>query len=88
MNYMFFESSRIIEKQQKYEKTRAYDFIDSLEKTDMSLDTMISTLDLYMKDVDSEYKKIILSKAKSILQARKEEHESVGISNVGLVIQL
>jgi hypothetical protein len=86
MNYMFFESSRILEKQEKYEKIRAYDFIESLEKIDMPLDTMIATLDLYLKDVDSEYKRIIIHKAKSILEARKEEHETVVISNPSPII--
>lgn len=86
MNYMFFESSRILEKQEKYEKIRAYDFIESLEKIDMPLDTMIATLDLYLKDVDSEYKRIIIYKAKSILEARKEEHETVVISNPSPII--
>jgi hypothetical protein len=75
MKYMFFDSARIVEKQEKYEKIRAYDIIDSLEKKNFSLDKMLVVLDFLSCKTDNDFRKAILYKAKKILQARKEKNE-------------
>lgn len=75
MNYdnMFYDSLRIIDKQEKYEKIRAYEVILSLEKKDLSSENMISTISVMMEDATNDYHKSIFLKARNILIARKEK---------------
>jgi hypothetical protein len=70
---MFYDSSRIIDKQEKYEKIRAYDVIFCLEKTDLSNENMIETIDLMLSKAELDFHKSIFTKAKNILLTRKEK---------------
>lgn len=76
MRYMFFDSARIVEKQEKYEKIRAYDIIESLEKKNFSLEKMLIIIDFMFYKTSSDFNKVILCKAKKILQVRKEKNET------------
>jgi len=82
MNYMFYDSARIIEKQQKYEKIRAYEMIESLEKTGLSSEYVLCALELMSKRSNSEFQLSVISKAKVILIARKEKNEASTNNNV------
>lgn len=76
MNYVFYESSRIIDKQEKYEKIRAYKVIDSLEKDGLSDEKMLTVINLLMSKTQLDFEKSVLSKALNILSARKEKNET------------
>jgi hypothetical protein len=75
MKYMFSESMRIVEKQEKYEKIRAYGVIDSLEKNGMSLDKMLLAVDILLSKASLEFDVAVLTKAKNMLDVRKEKNE-------------
>jgi hypothetical protein len=76
MNYMFYDSARIIDKQEKYEKIRAYEMIESLEKTGLSSDYVFCALELMSRRSNSEFQSSVISKAKAILAARKEKNDT------------
>ena len=69
---MFYDSSRIIEKQEKYEKIRAYDVILTLEKKDLSNENMVAAVNLMMVEANNDFHKSVFSRAKDILLARRE----------------
>jgi len=69
---MFYESYRIINKQQKYEKSRAYDIIDELNKRGFSSESIIKILDSFISCTKSETDVAIFKKAKNISMANKE----------------
>ena len=75
MNYTFYESSRIIDKQEKYEKIRAYKVIDSLEKDGLSDEKMLTVISLLIGKTQLDFEKSVLSKALNIVNARKEKNE-------------
>lgn len=79
---MFFDSARIVEKQEKYEKIRAYDIIDSLEKKNFSVEKMLVVVDFLSHKASNDFRKAILHKAKKILQARKEKNEINSVASV------
>ena len=81
MNYVFYESSRIIDKQEKYEKIRAYRVIDSLEKDGLSDEKMLTVINLLISKTQLDFEKSVLSKALTIINARKEKNESSATSN-------
>ena len=81
MKYMFHESMRIVEKQEKYEKIRAYGIIDSLEKNYMTTDKMLLAVDILIDKAHLDFDIAILTKAKSILNVRKEKNEGNLIDN-------
>lgn len=76
MNYVFYESSRIIDKQEKYEKIRAYRVIDSLEKDGLSDEKMLTVINLLIGKTQLDFEKSVLSKAINIINARKEKNET------------
>jgi len=73
MKYMFYDSYRIIEKQEKYEKIRAYDIIESLEKTGLEAERLLYALEMMSVKSISEFEISVISRAKVILAARKEK---------------
>ena len=81
MKYMFHESMRIVEKQEKYEKIRAYGVIDSLEKNYMTTDKMLLAVDILIDKAHLEFDIAVLTKAKNILNVRKEKNEGNLIDN-------
>jgi hypothetical protein len=82
MEYMFYDSARIIDKQQKYEKIRAYEMIESLEKTGLTSEYVLCALELMSRKSSSEFESSVISKAKAILVARKEKNEARTNNNV------
>ncbi len=78
---MFHESMRIVEKQEKYEKIRAYGVIDSLEKNYMTTDKMLLAVDILIDKAHLEFDIAVLTKAKNILNVRKEKNEGNLIDN-------
>lgn len=75
MTYMFHESMRIVEKQEKYEKIRAYGVIDSLEKNYMTTDKMLLAVQVLIDKAHLDFDIAVLTKAKNILNVRKEKNE-------------
>jgi hypothetical protein len=72
---------RIVEKQEKYEKIRAYGVIDSLEKNYMTTDKMLLAVDILIDKAHLEFDIAVLTKAKNILNVRKEKNEGNLIDN-------
>lgn len=70
---MSYESTRIIDKQEKYEKIRAYDLIESLEKSGISSDHVFCALELMGRKARSEFESAIILRAKQILSVRQGE---------------
>lgn len=68
----FYDTERIVRKQQKHEKTRAYATISKLENKGLSVSEMIDALDILLKDDNTEFQQAVLDRAKSILESRKE----------------
>jgi len=86
MNHMFYESSRIVEKQEKHEKLRAYDLVESLEKNGLDFDRISCALELMSRRSKTEFQSSIISKAKQILLARKEKNEANGTDSTSISI--
>jgi hypothetical protein len=72
---MFYESQRIINKQTKYEKSRAYNIIDELRKRGFNHDSILKILDALVHCAKSETDIAIFKKAKSISVAEKEKSD-------------
>lgn len=68
----FYDSERIVRKNEKYEKTKAYAAISKLENKGLSVSEMIEALDILLKDQNTESQQSILERAKKILESRKE----------------
>jgi O-phosphoseryl-tRNA(Cys) synthetase len=69
MKYMFFESSRITDKQEKYEKIRAYDVLDSLQKDGITGDDLLIAISTMLSNSKTDFNKAILTKALLILKS-------------------
>jgi len=69
----FYDTDRIVRKQQKYEKLKAYGIINKLEKGNLSNEDMVKAVDILLKDENTEFQQDILNRAKAILVSRKEE---------------
>ncbi len=69
---MFYETERIVSKQLKYEKTKAYTTISELESKGLSTKDMIGAINILLEDDNTELRVAVLKKAKAILEARKE----------------
>ena len=64
---MFFESSRIVDKQEKYEKIRAYDVLYSLQKDGISGDDLFIAISTMLHNSKNDFNRAVLIKALSIL---------------------
>jgi len=64
---MRYESQRIISKNQKYEKTKAYTTISKLKSKGLSISECISAVKILLKDDNTESQQAILKKALSYL---------------------
>ena len=82
---MFYESERIVRKQQKYEKTRAYAIVNDLQRKGLSHQEMIEAVNILLMSENTECQQAILEKAKLILSAQKEimDEESTNRSDNG-----
>lgn len=83
----FYESERIVRKQQKYEKLKAYEAISKLENKGLSTTEMIDALNILIKDDNTEFRHDVLNRAKAILTSRKEsdsDNEGSSINNFKL----
>ena len=69
---MFYESERIIRKNEKHKKTKAYDLISDLKKKGLSNEEMIEAVKILLSDNNNEFQDDVLNKAKSILEALEE----------------
>jgi hypothetical protein len=76
MKDMFYENERIINKQLKFVKIRAYGIIQDLETKGLSDKEIVACLGLLMKD-STEYGKDILDYALKTVNARQEQSDAV-----------
>jgi hypothetical protein len=76
---------RIVEKQEKYEKIRAYGVIDSLEKNYMTTDKMLLAVQVLIDKAHLDFDIAVLTKAKNILNVRKEKNEGNLIDNDAII---
>ena len=72
---MFYESERIVRKNENYEKTKAYAVISELESKGLSVQESISMIDVLLKDTPTESMASSLEKAKNLLLNRMKPHE-------------
>ena len=76
---MFFENERIINKQLKFVKIRAYTIIQDLEGKGLSDIEIASCIGLLMKDETTEYQKDVLDYALKTVNSRQEQSNAVQI---------
>ena len=69
---MFYDTERVVRKQLKYEKLKAYSTISKLESKGLTVNEMINALEILLTDSNTEFQQCVLEKAKGILEARKE----------------
>lgn len=74
---MFYESERIVNKQLKYEKSRAYEIIQQLESRGLDDDEIISCLNLLMKEEVTEFLGGVLQFALKTVTLRQESPNAV-----------
>lgn len=69
---MFYETERIIRKQQRYVKSKACSIISSLESKELTREEVIACIDVMLSEDNSESKVDILNLARKIVTSRKE----------------
>lgn len=69
---MFYESERIVRKQLKYTKLKAYDVIRDLESKGLSDKEIISCINLLIKNGPSEFQVDVLNLALKTITLREE----------------
>jgi len=69
---MFYDTERIVRKQEKYEKTKAYATISKLKSKGLSVSEAIDAISILLEDDNTESQQAILERAKRILQSEKE----------------
>lgn len=69
---MFYETERIIRKQQKYIKSKAYATINRLENKGLDDSEISACLDVMLEDDNNETQVDILNLAKTIIVSRQE----------------
>lgn len=69
---MFYESERIIRKNEKHKKTKAYDLISDLKKKGLSNEEMIEAIKILLNDNNNEFQDDVFNKAKCILETLEE----------------
>ena len=72
---MFYETERIIRKNQKYEKSRAYATISKLENKGLSKAEMLEAIEILLKDDNTESQQSILELAKRILETLEDDSD-------------
>lgn len=70
-----YDTERIIRKQQKYVKLKAYQAIADLNKKGLSGVKAIDALDILLDSDNSEFQQEVLAKAKSILKSQEENDD-------------
>lgn len=74
---MFFETQRIINKQKKYIKSRAYTVLAGMKNIGLSRDQSIDHINMLISKSPSEFETEILQYAKGLLLSKGEDkHES------------
>lgn len=68
----FYDSERMIRKQQKYEISKAYNTIDSLRTKGLKEEEIIKALKILLKDENTEFQAKVLTRAIEILETSKE----------------
>lgn len=80
---MFYETSRVIQKQRKYLKTKANQVLQELKDSDLSDDEILACLDVMSHDDVSDTQKDIIDVAKNIVKSRQglQNEESTYINH-------
>lgn len=76
---MFYENERIVNKQLKFAKLRAYGIIQELEAKGLGDKEIIACIGLLLKDEVSEYQKDILEYALKTVNLRQEKSDAVQV---------
>lgn len=79
---MFYESERIIRKNEKYEKTKAYSIVSDLKNKGLSNEEMIEATRILLNGNKNESQSAILNKVLSILEASKEIMDDTAIKEI------
>lgn len=70
---MFYEDERIVRKQQKYVKSKAYQKVKRLEDKGLSDDEIVGCLDVLLAQDNNETQVDILNVARNIVISRQEK---------------
>lgn len=73
---MFFENQRIVNKQLKYTKLRAYEIIQDLESKGLGEPEIMSCINLLMKGEISEFQQDVLEFALKTVTSRQEKSDA------------
>jgi hypothetical protein len=74
---MFYETDRIVRKQQKYEKIRAYALIDEQKSNGLSDAEIIASIDVLLGGKNNEFQVGVLRLAREILKFKGENCETL-----------
>ena len=69
---MFYESERIIYKNNKYEKLKAYGIISDLKNKGLSVNEQIEAINILLNSRNNEFQTSVLERAKTTLIAQLE----------------
>ena len=72
---MFYESERIISKNNRYVNLRAYTIIQELEKKKLTLEEQIASIEILLEDEKNEFQVDVLNRAKKILNSKEIKDE-------------
>lgn len=78
---MFYETERIIEKQQRYIRRKAIDVVNSFDKESLTPDEVVACIDVMLEEDNNETRADILNKARNIVLANKESSDENLCSN-------
>lgn len=69
---MFYETERVIHKQQKYVKRQALDVVSSFANKALTFDEVVACIDVMLKEDNNETRVDVLNLARNIVISRKE----------------
>lgn len=81
---MFYETERIINKQQKYIKQKALNIINSFNDKKLSKKEIIACLDIMLNEDNTETKTDILNMARVIVLSKQEKEENEKVISTGV----
>lgn len=83
---MFYETERIVNKQQKYIKQKALNILNSFSDKKLSKEEIIACLDIMLNQDNTETKTDILNMARVIVLSKQEKNDDEKVTSTGVQI--
>lgn len=81
---MFYETERIVNKQQKYIKQKALNILNSFSDKKLSKEEIIACLDIMLNQDNTETKTDILNMARVIVLSKQEKNDDEKVTSTGV----